>query len=165
MFSLLAAVERREGQACTDKACAWEEPRQKLVKYDELSNIFQNKEKEKKQDKHHPLKASTDELKLFFEQLHHSENQEAIPKKSAILSVVEGHSIRYMPKTVQLDMPPLLPTLYSSTRLEFDLPVLLEEAARIFEELHLTPEQVRYEKDFFNSGSQTFLVIPHHEGW
>ena len=126
------------------------------MKYDELSNIFQNKEKDKKQDKHHHLKASTDELKLFFEQLHHSEKQEAIPKKSAILSVVEGHSIRYMPKTVQLDMPPPLPTLYSSTRLEFDLPALLEEAARIFEELHLTPEQVRYEKDVFNSGSQPF---------
>ncbi|KAL0973730.1 hypothetical protein UPYG_G00210210 [Umbra pygmaea] len=87
------------------------------------------------------MKPSTDELKLFFEQLHLSENQEVIPKKSAILSVVEGHSIRYMPKTVQLDMPPPPPTLYSSTRLELDLPALLEEAARIFEELHLTPEQ------------------------
>ena len=57
MFSLLAAVERREGQACTDKACAWEEPRQTLVKYDDLSNIFvQNKDKAKKQDEHHHIK-------------------------------------------------------------------------------------------------------------
>ncbi|KAJ7983426.1 hypothetical protein DPEC_G00378700 [Dallia pectoralis] len=88
------------------------------------------------------MKPSTAELKLFFEQLHHSETQEVIPKKSAILSVVEGHSIRYMPKTVLLDMPPPLPTLYSSTRFELDLPKLLEEAARIFEELHLTPQQM-----------------------
>ncbi|KAL0993217.1 hypothetical protein UPYG_G00104810, partial [Umbra pygmaea] len=79
-------------------------------------------------------------------ELHLSENQEVIPKKSAILSVVEGHSIRYMPKTVQLDMPPPLPTLYSSTRLELDLPPLLEEAARIFEELHLTEQCVLVEE-------------------
>ena len=143
MFSLLAAVERREGQACTDNACAWEDPGKKLLKYDELSNIFQ-KEKAKKHDDHHQMKPSADELKQFFEQLHSSENQEAIPKKSAILSVAEGHSVRYIPKTVQLDLPPPLPTLYSSTSLEMDVPSLLEEAARIFEELHLTPEQVRY---------------------
>ena len=74
MFSLLAAVERREGQACTDNACAWEDPGKKLVKYDELSNIFQ-KEKAKKPDDHHQMKPSADELKQFFEQLHRSENQ------------------------------------------------------------------------------------------
>ncbi|CAL8346780.1 unnamed protein product [Gadus morhua 'NCC'] len=140
MFSLLAAVERREGQACTDNKCAWEDPGKKLVKYDELSNIFQ-KEKAKKHDDHHQMKPSADELKQFFEQLHSSENQEAIPK-IAILSVVEGHSVRYIPKTVHLDLPPPLPTLYSSACLEMDLPSLLEEAARIFEELHLTPEQM-----------------------
>ncbi|XP_041920947.1 uncharacterized protein LOC121684885 isoform X3 [Alosa sapidissima] len=46
-----------------------------------------------------------------------------------------------MPKTAKLDMPPLLTCLYSSTRLQLDLPTLLEEGAKIFEELHLTLEQ------------------------
>lgn len=144
MFSLLAAVERRDGEACTDKACAWEEPGQKLVKYDELANIFQKKERLKKQEDHRHMKPSADELKLFFDQLHLSENHEVIPRKSAILSVVEGHSIRYMPKTVQLDLPPPLSTLFSSANLEMDLPSLLDEAEKTFDELHLTQEQVRH---------------------
>ncbi|KAF4108047.1 hypothetical protein G5714_010806 [Onychostoma macrolepis] len=74
--------------------------------------------------------------------LHQSEGQEANPKKSAILSVIEGHSLRHMPKTGLLDLPSPLTTLYASTRLEMNLPALLEEGAKTFDELHLTPEQV-----------------------
>ncbi|ROJ30488.1 hypothetical protein DPX16_0035 [Anabarilius grahami] len=46
--------------------------------------------------------------------LHQSEGQEAKPKKSAILSVIEGYSLRYMPNTVLLDLPT---SLYARTRL------------------------------------------------
>ncbi|KAJ4947130.1 hypothetical protein JOQ06_009171, partial [Pogonophryne albipinna] len=73
--------------------------------------------------------------------LHQSEEQETKPKKSAILSVIEGHSHRYTPKTVQLDLPTPLTSLYQSSRLVLDLPALLEEGAKVFEELNLTPEQ------------------------
>lgn len=69
-------------------------------------------------------------------------------EKCAILEVVEGRSLRYMPKTELLDLPTPLTTLYASTRLEMDLPALLEEGANIFDELHLTPEQVRVENSF-----------------
>ncbi|KAK1904600.1 Exonuclease [Dissostichus eleginoides] len=69
------------------------------------------------------------------------EEQETKPKKSAILSVIEGHSHRYTPKTVQLDLPTPLTSLYQSSRLVLDLPALLEEGAKVFEELNLTPEQ------------------------
>ncbi|KAK1875799.1 Ubiquitin-conjugating enzyme E2 D2 [Dissostichus eleginoides] len=53
----------------------------------------------------------------------------------------EGHSHRYTPKTVQLDLPAPLTSLYQSSRLVLDLPALLEEGAKVFEELNLTPEQ------------------------
>lgn len=146
MFTVLAAVDKREGQTCTEKPCAWTKPSTKKVEYDELSNIFANQEQVETQYHLQHMRPSADEFKFFCEQLHQSEDQEAKPKKSAILSVIEGHSLRYMPKTVQLDLPTPLTTLYASTRLEMDLPALLEEGAKIFDELHLTPEQVRNER-------------------
>lgn len=145
MYTVLAAVDKREGQACTEKQCTWTKPSMKKVKYDELSNIFANEEKVANQDHLSHMRPSADEFKFFCAQLHQSEVQEANPKKSAILSVIEGHSLRYMPKTVLLDLPSPLTTLYASTRLEIDLPALLEEGAKTFDELHLTPEQVRNE--------------------
>ncbi|KAI4812437.1 hypothetical protein KUCAC02_023824 [Chaenocephalus aceratus] len=80
-------------------------------------------------------------LSYSGEQLHQSEEQETKPKKSAILSVIEGHSHRYTRKTVQLDLPTPLTSLYQSSRLVLDLPALLEEGAKVFDELNLTPEQ------------------------
>lgn len=50
MCIVLTAVDKREGQACTEKPCTWTKPRTKKVKYDELSNIFTNKEKVAIQD-------------------------------------------------------------------------------------------------------------------
>lgn len=145
MYTVLAAVDKREGQTCTEKPCTWTKPRTKKVKYNELSNIFANQEQVATHDHLQHMTPSADEFKFFCAQLHQSEGQEAKPKKSAILSVTEGHSLRYMPKTVLLDLPTPLTTLYASTRLETDLPALLEEGAKIFEDLNLTPEQVRNE--------------------
>ncbi|KAJ4926107.1 hypothetical protein JOQ06_008290 [Pogonophryne albipinna] len=142
MFTVLAAVEKRENQTCTEKPCTWTQPSTKMVKYDEVSNIFAIKEKVKTEDLfQHMRPASADDFKLFCEQLHQSEEQETKPKKSAILSVIEGHSHRYTPKTVQLDLPTPLTSLYQSSRLVLDLPALLEEGAKVFEELNLTPER------------------------
>ena len=143
MHTVLAAVDKREGQTCTEKPCAWTEPSTKIVKYNELCNIFANQEQVESQYHLQHMRPSAGEFKLLCEQLHQSEDQETKPKKSAILSVIEGHSLRYMPKTVQWHLPTPLTTLYSSTWLGMDLPSLLEEGAEIFEVLHLTPELVR----------------------
>ncbi|KAK1885950.1 Exonuclease [Dissostichus eleginoides] len=141
MFTVVAAVEKRENQTCTEKPCTWTQPSTKMVKYDEVSNIFAIKEQVETEDLFQHMRPSADDLKLFCEQLHQSEEQETKPKKSAILSVIEGHSHRYTPKTVQLDLPTPLTSLYQSSRLVLDLPALLEEGAKVFEELNLTPEQ------------------------
>ncbi|KAI4827599.1 hypothetical protein KUCAC02_030984, partial [Chaenocephalus aceratus] len=141
MFTVLAAVEKRENQTCTEKPCTWTQPSTKMVKYDEVSNIFAIKEQVQTEDLFQHMRPSADDFKLFCEQLHQSEEQETKPKKSAILSVIEGHSHRYTPKTVQLDLPTPLTSLYQSSRLVLDLPALLEEGAKVFEELNLTPEQ------------------------
>lgn len=145
MYTVLAAVDKREGQTCTEKPCTWTEPSTKKVKYDELSDIFAKQEQVVTLDHLQHMRPSADEFKFFCEQLHQSEGQEAKPKKSAILSVIEGHSSRYTPNTVLLDLPTPLTNLYVSTRLEKDLSALLEEGAKKFKELHLTPEQVRNE--------------------
>ncbi|XP_077080747.1 uncharacterized protein LOC143733086 [Siphateles boraxobius] len=80
---------------------------------------------------------------MFFEMLHHSEMQESKPKKSAILSVIEGHSHRYTPKVMQLDLPTPLSAIYSSTWLEMDLPMLLVESAKVFDNLQVTQQQFK----------------------
>ncbi|KAF3835727.1 hypothetical protein F7725_028285 [Dissostichus mawsoni] len=123
------------------EAMHWTQPSTKMVKYDEVSNIFAIKEQVETEDLFQHMRPSADDFKLFCEQLHQSEEQETKPKKSAILSVIEGHSHRYTPKTVQLDLPAPLTSLYQSSRLVLDLPALLEEGAKVFEELNLTPEQ------------------------
>ncbi|KAJ4925114.1 hypothetical protein JOQ06_017851 [Pogonophryne albipinna] len=143
MFTVLAAVEKRENQTCTEKPCTWTQPSTKMVKYDEVSNIFAIKEQVQTEDLFQHMRPSADDFKLFCEQLHQSEEQETKPKKSAILSVIEGHSHRYTPKTVQFDLPTPLTSLYQSSRLVLDLPALLEEGAKVFDELNLTPKQVR----------------------
>ncbi|KAJ4944639.1 hypothetical protein JOQ06_013182 [Pogonophryne albipinna] len=140
MFTVLAAVEKRENQTCTEKPCTWTQPSTKMAKYDEVSNIFAIKEQVQTEDLFQHMRPSADDFKLFCEQLHQSEEQETKPKKSAILSVIEGHSHRYTPKTVQVDLPTPLTSLYQSSRLVLDLPALLEEGAKVFEELNLTPE-------------------------
>ncbi|KAF3840021.1 hypothetical protein F7725_018738 [Dissostichus mawsoni] len=102
---VVAAVEKRENQTCTEKPCTWTQPTTKIVKYDEVSNIFAIKEQVQTEDLFQHMRPSADDFKLFCEQLHQSEEQETKPEKSAILSVIEGHSHRYTAKTVQLDLP------------------------------------------------------------
>ncbi|CAL8359307.1 unnamed protein product [Gadus morhua 'NCC'] len=85
---------------------------------------------------------SDKDCQAFFEALHNSELRESKPKKSAILSVIEGHSQRYIPKVMQLDLPTPLSTLYSSTQLEMDFSLLLVESTKVFDDLHLTKQQM-----------------------
>ena len=43
---------------------------------------------------------------------------------------------------MQLDLPTPLSTLYSSTQLEMDFSLLLVESTKVFDDLHLTKQQV-----------------------
>ena len=152
MYAVLAAVDKKDGLACTQMPCAWTQPSTESVRgvpYEEICTIsFSHKqEPHNVQGPGFPdITPSDEECKTFFEMLHISEMQESKPKKSAILSIIEGHSHRYTPKVMQLDLPPPLSTLYSSTRLGMDLPSLLVESVKVFDDLHLTKEQVNNRK-------------------
>ncbi|ROI16374.1 hypothetical protein DPX16_6394 [Anabarilius grahami] len=138
MYTVLAAVDKREGQTCTEKPCTWTKPRTKKVKYDELSHLCLPRASCNSRPfaaQHHLLMSSSSSVHSFTKVKAKRQSPRKVP------SVTEGHSLRYMPKTVLLDLPTPLTTLDASTRLEMDLPALLEEGAKIFEELHLTPEQ------------------------
>ena len=150
MYAVLAAVEKKDGQACTQMPCAWTQPSMESVRgvpYAEICNInFSHTHKAETCHVQGPgcpdISPSDEERKTFFEMLHNSEMQESKPKKSAILSVIEGHSHRYTPKMTQLDLPIPLSNLYSSTRLEMHLTSLLVESVKVFDDLQLTQEQV-----------------------
>ncbi|KAJ4933408.1 hypothetical protein JOQ06_030239 [Pogonophryne albipinna] len=138
-------------------------PSTKMLKYDKVSNIFAIKEQVQTEDLFQHMRPSADDFKLFCEQLHQSEEQETKPKKSAILSVIEGHSHRYTPKTVQLDLQTPLTSLYQSSRLVLDLPALLEEGAKVFDELNLTPEQMGFTKRGHCQQVLPGAMQDHHE--
>ncbi|XP_056121194.1 uncharacterized protein LOC130099507 [Rhinichthys klamathensis goyatoka] len=148
MYCVLASVDVNNGQACTQKPCAWAQPSMESVRgvqYAEIRNIsFCHKQEPRHvQGPGFPdITPSDEECRVFFEMLHHSEMQESKPKKSAILSVIEGHSHMYTPKVMQLDLPTPLSNIYSSTWLEMDLPTLLVESVKVFDNLHLTQQQV-----------------------
>ncbi|XP_074532051.1 uncharacterized protein LOC141795161 [Halichoeres trimaculatus] len=146
MYSVVAAVDMRNGQACTQKPCSWTQPSEVSVRgvpYEELRNIsFSHKETRLVPAPGPDIRPSEDECQRFFEMLHDSEKHESKPKRSAILSVTEGHSHRYIPKVMQLDLPLPLSNLYSSSRLEMDLSSLLVESAKVFDSLQLTQQQM-----------------------
>ena len=150
MYAVLAAVDKKGGLACTQMPCAWTQPSMESVRgvpYEEICTIrFSHKQEPHNVQGQGPsfpdITPSDEECTTFFEMLHVSEMQESKPKKSAILSIIEGHSHRYTPKVTKLDLPPPLSTLYSSTRLGMDLPSLIVESVKVFDDLHLTKEQV-----------------------
>ncbi|XP_041822862.1 uncharacterized protein LOC121628032 [Melanotaenia boesemani] len=118
MYAVVAAVEIRNGQACTQKPCAWTRPSRASVKgvpFEELRNIsFSHKEPRQTQAPGTDITPSDEECQRFLEMLHDSEKQESKPKESAILSVSDRHSYRFIPKVMQLDLPIPLSNLYSS---------------------------------------------------
>ncbi|CAL8239064.1 unnamed protein product, partial [Gadus morhua 'NCC'] len=117
------------------------------VPYEEICNIsFSHKQEPCSSSQNQgpglpDIRPSDKDCQAFFEALHNSELRESKPKKSAILSVIEGHSQRYIPKVMQLDLPTPLSTLYSSTQLEMDFSLLLVESTKVFDDLHLTKQQ------------------------
>ncbi len=98
MYSVLAAVDIRNGQACTQKPCPWTQPSMESIRgvpYEELRNIsFSLKEPCHIPAPGPDIRPSYEERQKFFQMLQDSEKHESKPKRSAILSVTEGHSHR-----------------------------------------------------------------------
>ncbi|KAK5614225.1 hypothetical protein CRENBAI_007057 [Crenichthys baileyi] len=85
---------------------------------------------------------SEDEYMRFFQQLHECDVQEGNPNGTAILSVIAGHSDKYIPKTVQLNLPQPLTSLFSNARLQADLSSLLVESEKVFDDLQLMEKEM-----------------------
>ena len=100
LYCVLAAVDIRDEQACTQKPCAWAQPSMESIRDVQCAEIRNINFSHKQEVCHvqHPgfpdTRRSDEECRMFFEMLHHSEMQESNPKKIAILSVIEGHSHR-----------------------------------------------------------------------
>lgn len=118
LYTLLAAVNKLSGTACTDGACVWNEPSMGVVRkvgYAPGSQIAFTKSQRKRfvngcgvlpPAKFPP--STPDECASFYKMLHLSEDTEYQPVKSSILSVVSSHSKR----AVQLNIPAPLSKLY-----------------------------------------------------
>ena len=103
LYSVLAAADIKNGQACTVKPCAWAQTSMNSVRgvpYEEICNIsFSHKQEPCSSSQNQgpglpDIRPSDKDCQAFFEALHNSELRESKPKKSAILSVIEGHSQR-----------------------------------------------------------------------
>ena len=85
----------------------------------------------------------TDEERQYLYQLLHSaEKKEKKVAKSGILSVVPIHADRYIPRTVQLDIPKSLSKLYRPDCVNMPAEELLLLCKRTFQDLTVTDEQV-----------------------
>lgn len=143
MYALLAAVNLKDGQSSTQKACAWNLPgKTSKIQYEELSKISMSQKPSKSTPLPRIPVPSEDEYMQFFQQLHECDVLESNSKGTAILSVIEGHSEKYIPKTLQLNLPQPLTSLFSNARLGLDLSSLLAESERVFDDLQLTEQEV-----------------------
>ncbi|XP_039677786.1 leishmanolysin-like peptidase 2 [Perca fluviatilis] len=116
--------------------------RAKLARCEEICNISFMK---KKTVTYSPLPSipvpTEEEFMDFYQKLYECDVQEESSKGTAILSVIEGHSHRYKPKTLQLNLPTPLSKLYSKAKLHNDLSSLLVESESIFDNLQITEQQ------------------------
>ncbi|XP_047242399.1 uncharacterized protein LOC124880972 [Girardinichthys multiradiatus] len=143
MYALLAAVNVKDGQSSTQKACAWVIPgKTSQIQYEELSKISMTKKNKSKSTTLPSIPVpSEDEYTRFFQQLHECDVQEGNPNGTAILSIIAGHSDKYIPKTVQLNLPQPLTSLFSNARLQADLSSPLVESEKVFDDLQLTVKE------------------------
>ena len=112
LYTLLAAVNKLSGTACTDEACVWNEPRIAVISkvgYAPGSQIaFTNAQRKRSVDGCGVLPPAKlppptpDEYTSFYKMVHLSEDTKCQPVKSSILSVVPGHAKRYIYRAVQL---------------------------------------------------------------
>ncbi|CAM4419673.1 unnamed protein product [Leuciscus chuanchicus] len=142
MYAVLAAVNLKDGLSSTEMPCAWVLPSKTgKVQYEEISNISFMK---KKTVTYSPLPSipvpTEEEYMEFYQKLYECGVQEESSKGTAILSVIEGHSHRYKPKTLQLNLPEPLSKLYSKAKLHADFSSLLDRES-IFDNLQITEQE------------------------
>ncbi|CAM4523472.1 unnamed protein product [Leuciscus chuanchicus] len=143
MYAVLAAVNLKDGLSSTEMPCAWVLPSKTgKVQYEEISNISFMK----KTVTYSPLPSipipTEEEYMEFYQKLYECDVQEESSKGTAILSVIEGHSHRYKPKTLQLNLPEPLSKLYSKAKLHADFASLLVESESIFDNLQITEQEM-----------------------
>lgn len=152
LYALLAAVNKLSGTACTDEACAWNEPSMAAVRtvgYAPGSQIaFTKAQRKRSADGCGDLPPAkippptTDECTALYNMLRVSEDTEREPVKSSILSVVPGHAKRYIPRAVQLNIPASLNKMYKPQYRSLSHQELQAKSEEIFTELSITEEQV-----------------------
>lgn len=98
----------------TEIPCAWVLPSKTgKVQYEEICNISFMQKKSVTCPPLPSIPVRTEEEYMeFFQKLYECDVQEESTKGTAILSVIEGHSHRYTPKTLQLNLPEPLSNLY-----------------------------------------------------
>ncbi|KAL0963068.1 hypothetical protein UPYG_G00349270 [Umbra pygmaea] len=151
LYALLAAVNKLSSTACTDKACSWNEPSKaaiRRVEYAEGSQIaFTKAQRKRSADGYGDLPhvkippPTPDECTAFYNMLYASEGNEKEPVKSSILSVVPGHAQRYIPQSVQLNIPASLNKLYKPQFRSLSPQELQAESEKVFAALKITEEQ------------------------
>ena len=149
LYDTLAAVNKRRGQTCTDKACYWLEPNMASVRAVDSApgSDIQFTKKQRRTECQQNLQDRTlpktpaptqGECLQLYKALQETERKE----KCAILSIVPGHAERYKPKTITLNLPPSLSSLYNPAALKWSRNDIISESARIYDSLAITQEQV-----------------------
>lgn len=151
------AVNMKHGTACTSQKQKWHEPSRAVlnkVQYEEGRHItFSTSERRKKLKTEvatndilvPPIPALTDqEQEDFYSKLASSEKEESTPVKSAILAIIPNHASRYIPRTVQLNLPPPLNNLYSDKNRGLPDDEFAKLCDETFENMCITQEQVNH---------------------
>lgn len=99
LYAVLAAAEMKNGKACTETSCVWSDTSENSVRgvqYEEIGNISfsHNQSHVQVPSLLRDIRPSDEECQAFFKVLYDSETLESKPKRSAILSLIEGHSHR-----------------------------------------------------------------------
>lgn len=155
LFAVSAAVNLRDGQSCTSQKCKWSQPSMDSVKkvpFAKGSDIcFSSAQRKRKAERKSNTSAtqqqaspglSKEEQNALYDRLYKAEAKEEIPVKSAILALIPGHSHRYIPRPMTLNIPPSLMDMYKADNLKLMLPELKTKCQETMESLHITKEQV-----------------------
>ena len=130
-----------------DKPCYWLEPTMSSVRNVECvegSEIqFTKRQRRNAEGGEHPAVAKVrPPSKEVCDGLYEALKGTEVKEKCAILSITPGHSHRYKPRTLTLNLPPPLSTLYDPASTKWTKDELLARCEHIFDNLAITPEQV-----------------------
>lgn len=158
LFAIMSAVGVQNGTTCTSIKQKWSEPSRKSltkVEYAEgynilFSSVQRRKRLKSNSDTKVPSTSSAssipplteEECTDFYNSLHQTEQRETNPVKSAILSIIPQHANRFIPRTVQLDLPPPLTDMFSAKNRLLSDEELAKKSDHVFSQMSITQEQV-----------------------